>query len=52
MVENLKCLAHKKGELPSPAVHAPVKTEVTSPEIMDIDEASTENNTLLETALA
>ena len=36
MVENLKCLAHKKGQLPSPAVQAPVKTEVASLEILDI----------------
>ena len=47
MVVNLKSLSQKKGELPSPAVHAPVKTAVASLETMDIDEASTDNITLL-----
>lgn len=45
LVTHLKCLSHLKDKLPkNPTPSHPVKSQIVPLEILDIDEASTDNN--------
>lgn len=44
MVANLDCLSHLKTKQPQHSERSAVKSEIAALEILDIDEASTDNN--------